>query len=551
MGNEPRMKIRILKSEKGIALVGVILCTLILTILGFSMLNMAKTEVVWTQKEVNSKKVFYAAEAGIEKGVAMLHNLLVQQKHALDLDSDNDAVGRYQLAFPAIEGFTFDVFTIEKTGTVETKLIESGPYKGMTPVIQKYKITSQATSDKSDATSARLVEWVEDQGFALYQFAAFYEQDLELEPGPPMTITGKIHSNHDIYLTSNSTLSIDSYLTSSGNLYNGSKPGDPSEGSGTVQIKDADGNYQEMDFDSSDPDWTNKSLETWDGRVQSQVHGIETLSLPLPVGAEPIEIIKRGSSGDSEALRDARLYHQADLRIIDGVAYDKSGDVVDLDDANSVNPVDMSKSFHNYREGKNIRVTEIDISKLVESGKFPANGILYVSTQSAGAGEQDGVRLVNGSVLPSSGLTVATDNPLYLQGDYNLNKAPASVLCDAINVLSNSWQDGETWQSATDTEVNTSFVSGHTPTTQETGYGGGLENFPRFLESWSGNQFTMVGSMNSLWYSEIAAGQWLYGQPYYTAPQRNWGFDGTTNLSNLPPGTPIVCRTHRSNWQQQ
>jgi len=44
------------------------------------------------------------------------------------------------------------------------------------------------------------------------------------------------------------------------------------------------------------------------------------------------------------------------LGIIDGVAQDKEASVVDLTyekDGNSVNPVDMGKSFHNYREGKN------------------------------------------------------------------------------------------------------------------------------------------------------------------------------------------------------
>ena len=538
------------KSEKGAALVLVIICAFILSIMGFSLLSLAKAEILLTKKAVNRSKAFYAAEAGIEYAVAMLNKLLGEQRRALYLDGDGDIVDRYEIPFPTTDGFTFDVFTIEKVGSVETRVIDSGPYKGLKPVIQKYKITSQATSDTSDATSARLVQWIEEQGFPLFQFAAFYEQDLELEPGPPMTITGRIHSNHDIYLTSNSTLSIDSYLTSSGNIYRSSKPGDPGEESGTVQIKDAEGDYEDMYFDSSDPDWTNKSLETWGGKVQSQVHGIVTLSLPLPVGAEPIDIINRGDAGDTEALKEARLYYQADLRIIDGVAYDKSGNVVDLTyekDGSSVNPVDMDKSFYNPREGADVTITEIDISKLVESGKFPANGILYVSTDSAG--EQDGVRLVNGPVLPPGGLTVATDNPLYIQGDYNLNKAPASVFCDAINVLSNAWQDGVMLlQSATDTEVNTSFASGHTPTT-DAGYGGGLENFPRFLESWSGKKFTMTGSLSSLWFSEIATGEWRYGEPYYNAPERHWGFD-EASFSNLPPGTVVLCRTHRSNWQQ-
>ncbi|MCK4785072.1 MAG: hypothetical protein KAV87_15075, partial [Desulfobacteraceae bacterium] len=478
------MKIRILKAEKGIALLVVLIYTIIFTILGFSMLTLAGSETILTYMEADSAKAFYAAEAGLEYGVAQLNKLLGEHRQAIDLEDEGDIVERHEIPFPVVEGFTFDAFTIEKVGAAEAKVVESGPYKGMEALIQKYKIISQTTSNTSKAASVRLVQQIEDQMLYLFQFAAFYDEDLEIAPGPPMNIKGRIHSNNNIYLSSNNTLYIDSHLTSTRDIYRGGKPGKQSVGEGDVYIKDALGDYKSMDFDSTDPDWATKALETWGGRVQSQVHALPTISVPIPIEDEPIELIKRGKTGDAQTLREARLYWQADLRIIDGVAYDKSGNVQDLTydkDGNSVNPVDTSKSFYYHREQKVIKLTEIDISKLVESGKFPANGILYVSTQSAGAGEQDGVRLVNGSVLPPGGLTVATDNPLYIQGDYNRDNKPASVLCDAINFLSNSWQDGEAWQSATDTEVNTSFSAGHKPTTHE-GYGGGLENLPRFLE---------------------------------------------------------------------
>ncbi|MFZ2148051.1 MAG: hypothetical protein WAV28_12600 [Sedimentisphaerales bacterium] len=541
------MKIRTSKSEKGIALVAVIIFAFIFILVGFSMLSLANTEILMTQKELNSTKAFYAAEAGIEHGVVKLKSLLTEKRQAIDLSSEVDISAHYEIPPPALEGFTFDVFTIEKVGILERQILASGTCKGLEAFIQKYKITSQATSNNdSRGDSVRLVQWVQDQRLALFQFAAFYDQDLELEPGPNMTFKGRIHSNNNIYLTSNSTLSIDSYLTSARDIYRTSKPGDPAEESGTVQIKDAAGVYQIMDFDSTDPYWADKALNTWGGTVRSQAHSTSTLNLPIPFDCEPVEIIKRGTIGDPETLQQARLYWQADLRIIDGVAYDKSGKVIEL-----TTSVDTSKTFHNYREGKDIKVTEIDISKLVESGQLPPNGIMYVSSHTAGAGQQDGIRLVNGSVLPAGGLTVATDNPLYIQGNYNLNKAPASVLCDAINILSNKWKDTGTWVKAQSTTVNTSVLAGHSPTTAE-GYGGGLENLFRFLEPWSNVSFTWNGSLNSLWYSQVATGKWIYGSPYYEAPDRNWAFDeNLLTLANLPPGTPIVCISQRSNWQAE
>ncbi len=533
-------------AEKGLALVAVVVFTCIFVILGFSMLNMAKTEIVMTQKELNSSRAFYAAEAGLEYAVVNLKSLLSEKRQIMELSSEEDIASYYNVSPPELEGFTFDTFTIEKFGDTEKNILDTGPYKGMEGYTQKYKITSQARVDGSVGASVRLIQWVEDQRLHLFQFAAFYDQDLELEPGAEMVITGRIHSNHDIFLTSGNTLSIDSNITSAGDIYRTSKPGDPGEESGTVQIKDANGDYQEMDFDCTDPDWTDKALSTWGGTVLSQSHATSELTLPIPTDFEPEDIIKRGEIGDSEVLKEANLYWQADIRIIDGVPYNKLGQVIDLPGV-----IDTSKTFHNYREGKDINVTEIDLFKMHTDGLFPPNGILYVSSHLAGAGQQDGVRLVNGKVLPPDGLTVATDNPLYIQGDYNINGKPASVMCDSINILSNGWTDEDTWKKAAKTTVDTSVVAGHSPTTDD-GYGGGLENLFRFLEPWTGVTFEWTGSIASLWYSQIGTGKWKGGYPYYQPPVRKWSFDDKLLLlTNLPPGTPLVCISSRSNWQEE
>jgi hypothetical protein len=68
------MKTRISKSEKGLALVAVVVFTCIFVILGFSMLNMAKTEIVMTKKELDSERAFYAAEAGMAQLSTKLYN---------------------------------------------------------------------------------------------------------------------------------------------------------------------------------------------------------------------------------------------------------------------------------------------------------------------------------------------------------------------------------------------------------------------------------------------------------------------------------------------
>ncbi len=139
---------------------------------------------------------------------------------------------------------------------------------------------------------------------------------------------------------------------------------------------------------------------------------------------------------------------------------------------------------------------------------------------------------------------------------------PASLVADAFTILSPDWTDGNNTASGSNndpassiTYVRAAVAAGHSPTYRAgfnpigadwftvgsgTNYGGGLENFPRFLENFgSGRVVNFGGSLVSLWYSAYA--NWDWGGPYYTPPTRVWSFDTRFRLpENLPPGTPKV-----------
>ncbi len=60
---------------------------------------------------------------------------------------------------------------------------------------------------------------------------------------------------------------------------------------------------------------------------------------------------------------------------------------------------------------------------------------------------------------------------------------------------------------ASATQVNAAIMTGNVQSTNLTtgeGYSGGLENFPRLLENWSGKTFTYQGSLVCLWQSQRA-----------------------------------------------
>lgn len=142
-------------------------------------------------------------------------------------------------------------------------------------------------------------------------------------------------------------------------------------------------------------------------------------------------------------------------------------------------------------------------------------------------------------------------------------------MADAITVLSEDWgrmagmaasdpdQDlayselALNSRTASSTTINAAVMLGNTET-QWGAYNGGLENVLRFLERWSGVTLTFRGSIIDLWYSEHATGNWLYGSPVYTAPNRDWDFDpDLLSFDNLPPFTPMVFSVRIYDWRRE
>jgi hypothetical protein len=176
--------------------------------------------------------------------------------------------------------------------------------------------------------------------------------------------------------------------------------------------------------------------------------------------------------------------------------------------------------------------------------------------------------MTNGDTLPAPA-TLVSDNPVYLQGNYNINnKVGSAVIADAITILSNRWGDIDgdgtfdddrnystqvlNNRNAWSTTMNVALMTGNTDTNPGVIYNGGVENVLRFMERWSGDTLTYRGSIIDLWNSVIATGNWIYGSPIYTAPNRNWSFDTDfLDPANLPPGTPNVYTIRVIGWERQ
>ena len=65
----------------------------------------------------------------------------------------------------------------------------------------------------------------------VFQFAIFYTMDLEINPGAPMKVTGKVHSNGNLYSAPPSTLEFAQSVDAAGRIYTNRAPYDPTGGS--------------------------------------------------------------------------------------------------------------------------------------------------------------------------------------------------------------------------------------------------------------------------------------------------------------------------------
>lgn len=266
--------------------------------------------------------------------------------------------------------------------------------------------------------------------------------------------------------------------------------------------------------------------------------------------------------------------------------------------------------YYDYRESDTNETVQLDVSKLAtwitNSGPnggsawnqdlgddtgWGINSIFIYNDAPFSSLFLPSVAVINGALLPSSscvcngtnvftrGLTVATPQPLYVIGNYNvqtnggpqvtgvlgsvLNTYPAAFMADAITILSTNWltnwkQTSYSSRGAANTTVNAACLEGIVPSNggQKNGgdgtgasYSGGIENFLRLLESWNGYTLTYNGSIMVMFPSQYATNAWQLPQGYYYFPNRQWGFD--TNFliqSDLPPLTPNFRTVIRTAW---
>jgi hypothetical protein len=534
-----------------------------------SILGWVVTNTTLSQRNNEYFKTVAVAEAATEKVIgrlaydyqqdgdaAVLASLDSYRSYVPNADED-PALGAYD--FSDAQG-NADRTYLENIPPNEFRVL-SAQYRGLRGYGSYFRVISNAREKTSRFNiTAGVRQDVEVATIPLFQFAIFYVPDLEINPGPIMNVTGPVHCNHTLYLEPQAGLTFQGDVTAAGSILNHKKPGDPLVRS--------------------------RGSVTYGGEHDA---GVSTLNLPIGTNNTPeavrqvIEIPPAGESPNSQMGKE-RFYNKADVIIIvrHGNVSVTSGRVnnfgTTIDVEHYKKFLSTNATFWNQRENKTVRATQIDIAQLGEFNRtntiLPSVlarkdiRILYVDDQRPQtASMETGVRLINGENILPQGLTIASPDPIYVRGHYNapssvrgtantLPTLPAALIGDAITVLSPAWNDSKSSSGlgtrvATDTTINAAFLAGIVETVTGS-YSGGVENFPRFLEDWSGKTFTYNGSMVVMFPSSVAIGQWRgtgASIGIYNPPNRKWAFDQNfREVTKLPPGTPCVRALIRGSW---
>jgi hypothetical protein len=445
----------------------------------------------------------------------------------------------------------------------------------------------------------------------LFQFAVFYNMDLEINPGAAMTINGRVHSNNNIWATGSSAgapLTFNTTVDASGIVANAPSPLDPQNyGQRTGYAVYSDRNSPVQNADSL-------ILPVGTTTNNNPINVTAILNLP------PDEIRAPLAAGYA-TLGQVYLYNETDLIVFNSAAgtngksssdcltvyYQNPNcahpqeavdpDVQIVTTTNHVSTTNYfysfvtNSTFYDYRERKTVQAVQVNVASLntwltntsadggnqyqllnttsSSSKGHKINSIYVSSAVDMSASTLPAVRVTDGARLPVGGLTVATPLPIYVKGDYNVttngvrfsralgdttNTVPAALLGDSITILSGGWSDANrtntalTARTPTDTCINAAMLEGIVAS-DGSRYSGGLENFLRLLENWSGRTLVYNGSIVVMFPSQYATNAWQSTGAYYNAPTRRWGFDiNFTDQTRLPPLTPQVKATIRGNY---
>jgi len=531
-------------NESGFALITVFLLITVLTALAGSYLVMTRSEILLARSSKESSSGFNAAEAGLNLRAGFVKRILdnfddptgISPTSVEDCDNGTLGSGDYQCqTYDLNKGFKAVTFVTQEASNPLTMVVPPGlPFQGLNAIENRYTVHSVGRGVKNN-NQALLGLTFRARSVPLFQFAIFFEEDLEFFNGNTMIVDGPVHGNSDIYLASqdgDGSLSFNKQLTTANDIYRGRKNVDTCSGyTSTVRAYKNTPSYVNFsDCSSSTTRYKVEDVSAWEDKV---LHSIGQVKVP--------------EMADIDAFSDGPYWQKADLRLVlklnssgqSDTSFSTTGVVVmnadnSIDTAatlnlNACSGLVNSKSIGSTGDGSsgnNLRLfrekayadsvgsavsnyertLEIDTRNLLDClDDYPSiidskplnessnGGLVFFFTidgnLSASSHNNYSVRIRNSARLRATssgaplplGLTVVSDQRIVIWGDYNSNVTDwisASIISDSLYLLSNSWQDSDSEISKTEdrignaTTVRAAVLTGIARTGGENGVGG-------------------------------------------------------------------------------
>lgn len=435
-----------------------------------------------------------------------------------------------------------------------------------------------------------------------WNWAMMYNGELELHPNSNLTLNGWVHTNGDLYVgngsasaTPSPTLTLSDRITYQGNYTVGFDASDTAHSGQTYvatptypsDLPPGKEQYYSMfdwdisKFDSSDLNPNN------DGYREMIEQSTNTGTYADPFAGQRL-YDQANIAITIDASNNVKIYTGTGASKSDVTGQTNNGQGGTAAQAGAAS-ISANHLVQDNREGGQVRMVDFDLATFLTY--YPSNttkswnGIIYITDTSGTSSTKRAIRIKNGSKLPTGGMTIVSNNPVYIQGDFNTGKTsssnppsntgnpddpdvsgytrrPASIMADGITLLSNNWSDANASAAvaarvASNTTVNAALMTGNVPTgTSGSTYSGGGENFVRFMEDWTGKTFTYYGSMLNLFSSAQAVGAWGSANTYLP-PQQYWYFDSTLSVDangdpvSVPGYVSTVAYLQQQRWYLQ
>jgi hypothetical protein len=274
---------------------------------------LAKVHSISVKSAANSNSGFYGAEGALNTRAEQLRSIFIDYRQptgdppdklsdCTDSDMTNNGTFDYacQAQTFAASNSSSDSLTAYSYVVDTTNYQDGQPPMGTVPPgesfqnlnMLEYRYSINAIAKKTNAPTDQVTTMtnmaIKSRLIPMFQFAAFYLNDLEILPGAVMNLSGPIHTNGNLYLGSDNGLNINSQVTLSKSLYNSRKDKNATYADGKVKIKDMAGIFLNLlrngtIFTGQNPPQTsgpmnaNKVAENWGSQIKL---GIDALSIP-------------------------------------------------------------------------------------------------------------------------------------------------------------------------------------------------------------------------------------------------------------------------------